>query len=343
MAHIRYRTSTAAATPTDTVAKGAPLTNLEVDGNFKSLNDDLATKAPISSPALTGTPTAPTATAGTNTTQIATTAFVETATSSLAPKASPALTGTPTAPTATVGTNTTQIATTAFVSTATSSLAPKASPALTGTPTAPTATAGTNTTQIATTEFVATATSSLAPKANPVFTGTATAPQAVFHTPDQIRIKTANAATGYGVIHRNDGTDYYVLLTNNDDADGTVNALRPLKVNLSTGAVTIGTGLTVTGTVTATDFNSTSDASLKENVQDLQHTAIDSVRPVAFNWKETGEKSYGVIAQELEAVFPELVKTDEAGIKSVSYIPLISMLVAKVQYLESEIEKLKRA
>ena len=96
-----------------------------------------------------------------------------------------------------------------------------------------------------------------------------------------------------------------------------------------------------TGTVTATDFNSTSDASLKENVQDLQHTAIDSVRPVAFNWKETGEKSYGVIAQELEVVFPELVKTDETGIKSVSYIPLISMLIAKVQYLESEIEKLR--
>lgn len=93
--------------------------------------------------------------------------------------------------------------------------------------------------------------------------------------------------------------------------------------------------------VTVTDLNSTSDASLKENVQDLQHTAIDSVRPVVFNWKETGEKSYGVIAQELEAVFPELVKTDETGIKSVSYIPLISMLVAKVQYLESEIEKLR--
>ena len=39
--------------------------------------DALALKAPIASPALTGTPTAPTATAGTNTTQIATTAFVQ--------------------------------------------------------------------------------------------------------------------------------------------------------------------------------------------------------------------------------------------------------------------------
>ena len=129
-----------------------------------------------------------------------------------------------------------------------------------------------------------------------------------------------------------------------EDLANIVNVLLPLKANLAspdfTGTVT-AEAITASGTVTASDFNSTSDASLKENVQDLQHTAIDSVRPVAFNWKETGEKSYGVIAQELESVFPELVKTDEAGIKSVSYIPLIAMLVAKVQYLESEIEKLR--
>ena len=71
-------------------------------------------KAPLASPALTGVPTAPTATAGTNTTQLATTAFVTTEGNLKAPLASPALTGVPTAPTATVGTNTTQLATTAF-------------------------------------------------------------------------------------------------------------------------------------------------------------------------------------------------------------------------------------
>ena len=86
--------------------------------NTKASNDDLALKAPLASPALTGTPTAPTATDGTNTTQIATTAFVNTAISTKAPLASPELTGAPTAPTATTGTNTTQIATTAFVKTA---------------------------------------------------------------------------------------------------------------------------------------------------------------------------------------------------------------------------------
>ena len=122
------------------------------------------------SPALAGTPTSTTAAVDTNTTQIATTAFVigqsylktATAASTYAPLASPALTGTPTSTTAAVDTNTTQIATTAYVvgqgylksSTASSTYAPLASPALTGTPTATTAAADTNTTQIATTAYV---------------------------------------------------------------------------------------------------------------------------------------------------------------------------------------------
>ncbi len=75
--------------------------------------------APLNAPALTGIPTAPTANIGTNTTQLATTAFVNAEiagdTANLAPLNSPALTGTPTAPTAAVNTNTTQLATTAFV------------------------------------------------------------------------------------------------------------------------------------------------------------------------------------------------------------------------------------
>jgi hypothetical protein len=79
-------------------------------------NLTVGTAATINDVSLTGTPTAPTATAGTNTTQIATTAFVQNAVNSSF--SSPALTGVPTAPTATAGTNTTQIATTAFVQTA---------------------------------------------------------------------------------------------------------------------------------------------------------------------------------------------------------------------------------
>ncbi|HEU4604057.1 MAG TPA: hypothetical protein VFS24_18930 [Steroidobacteraceae bacterium] len=95
------------------------------DANFATtVTNALAAKAPLASPALTGTPTAPTAGGGTNTTQLATTAFVQGEIASKAPLASPALTGAPTAPTAGAGTNTTQLATTAFVQSAISTATP---------------------------------------------------------------------------------------------------------------------------------------------------------------------------------------------------------------------------
>lgn len=74
--------------------------------------------ADVASPALTGTPTAPTQATANSTTDIATTAYVQANLASYAALASPAFTGTPTAPTAATGTNTTQIATAAFVQTA---------------------------------------------------------------------------------------------------------------------------------------------------------------------------------------------------------------------------------
>lgn len=85
--------------------------------------------APKESPTLTGTPKTPTAPAGTNTTQIASTAFVQAVVTLLnnalglkAPLANPALTGTPTAPTAAQTANNTQIANTAFVKSAIAAL-----------------------------------------------------------------------------------------------------------------------------------------------------------------------------------------------------------------------------
>lgn len=102
-----------------------------------NLQSELDLKAPLASPSLTGVPVAPTATAGTNTTQIATTAFV---TTGLATKAA--------------SVHTHVIADVTDLQTELDAKAPLVSPALTGTPTAPTALAGNSTTQIATTAFV---------------------------------------------------------------------------------------------------------------------------------------------------------------------------------------------
>ena len=122
---------------------------LQVSGDV-SLNSKLYVAG---SAVFAGIPTAPTATAGTNTTQIATTAFVKSAVDGLVASA-PAALDTLNELAAALGNDA------AFSTTVTNSLAakaPLANPALTGVPTAPTATAGTNTTQLATTAFVTSA------------------------------------------------------------------------------------------------------------------------------------------------------------------------------------------
>ena len=120
--------------------------------NVEGLESALVGKASINSPSLLGEPTAPTAAAGTNTTQVATTAFVTTAVKNQATiDASTYATKTD------VKNQATTDASTYATKTELSAKAPSASPALTGTPTAPTAAAGTNNTQIATTAFVTTA------------------------------------------------------------------------------------------------------------------------------------------------------------------------------------------
>lgn len=100
----------------DALLTGNPLkivSGTEIDDEYNAIQTAINSKANTNSPSLTGSPTAPTATAGTNTSQIATTAFVTSADNNLL--ISPAFSGTPTAPTANASTDSTQIATTAFV------------------------------------------------------------------------------------------------------------------------------------------------------------------------------------------------------------------------------------
>jgi hypothetical protein len=109
-----------------------------------------ASGAPLDSPAFTGTPTAPTATAGTNTTQLSTTAFVSAALAAMV-NASPATLDTLKELADALGDDPSFAAT---MATALGLKAPLVSPAFTGTPTAPTATDATSNTQLATTAFV---------------------------------------------------------------------------------------------------------------------------------------------------------------------------------------------
>lgn len=153
-----------------TTISSLAITESQVTG----LGASLALLAPLASPTFTGVPAGPTASGGTNTTQLATTAFVQAALSGGAVTSIAGTSGQITASASTGAvtlslpstiTGVTTISSLAItesqvtgLTTALALLAPLASPALTGVPTAPTATAGTNTTQLATTAFVTSAT-----------------------------------------------------------------------------------------------------------------------------------------------------------------------------------------
>jgi len=96
---------------------------------------------------------------------------------------------------------------------------------------------------------------------------------------------------------------------------------------------------TAAGTVTAN-----SDITLKTNVNTITH-ALDKVlalRGVMFDRISTGNHEMGVIAQEVELVVPELVLTDENGIKSVAYGNTVALLIEAVKEQQLQIEQLKK-
>jgi hypothetical protein len=117
------------------------------------------------------------------------------------------------------------------------------------------------------------------------------------------------------------GTFYPVFV------DGTTNS--PAKV--STSKLTYDPSL---GKLTATTVNSSSDESLKKDIHTIENAVekINQLRGVNFTWKDTDEKSAGVIAQELQKVFPELVSKNENGL-SINYNGLIGVLIEAIKEL----------
>ena len=110
-------------------------------------------------------------------------------------------------------------------------------------------------------------------------------------------------------------------------------------------ATTTG-GITVTGTGTATDWALSSDRKLKKQIKDLKLRDKD-IRWRQFKFKESGAFAFGVIADEVEDVYPELVQADpETGMKSVKYHSLYAHELAKkdlqIQNLNKRVDILEK-
>jgi hypothetical protein len=112
-------------------------------------------------------------------------------------------------------------------------------------------------------------------------------------------------------------------------------------LDLTSSGIVGVTSITASTTITAADFNSTSDINYKTNIQPIGDpiSKVLTINGVTFNWKQSGKTSAGVIAQDVEVTLPELVENNQG--KTVNYNGLIGLLVEVVKQQNSQIEELK--
>ena len=99
--------------------------------------------------------------------------------------------------------------------------------------------------------------------------------------------------------------------------------------------------LTMAGNITAY-----SDSRLKENVEVIENalSKVQAIRGVTFtrnDVEDQEERHAGVIAQEVEAVFPEVVSENNEGIKNVAYGNMVGLLIESIKELKTEVDNLK--
>jgi hypothetical protein len=241
--------------------------------------------------------------------------------------------------------------------------------AFTNTVTAPTPTTGDNSTNVATTAWVqlqnyASATGAgyapttnpaggqhnYAPKDSPTFTGNVTVPNVTINSTTSTNPYAVNVTSLYSYISSVVGG--YVQLTSNQSQT----LAGPLIINNQyynnyTGITVYGGisvangGISVTsGTVSATTFNSGSDYRIKDNIMPLlEYCRVDDLKPVTYYNKQSKKQDIGLIAHEVQEVYPMLVTGEKDGetMQSINYLGLIPILIKEIQELKKEVKVLK--
>lgn len=137
----------------------------------------------------------------------------------------------------------------------------------------------------------------------------------------------------------------------NGEIDSNFNNLNTDKVE-ATDAVSTNTASKVVrrdengdfsaGVISCVDLNSSSDIGQKTNITDISNalSIVEELHPIEFNWILNGNKSAGVLAQELEQVLPHLVSTGQDNFKTVNYLGIIAYLIKAIQELNQKIIQL---
>jgi hypothetical protein len=129
---------------------------------------------------------------------------------------------------------------------------------------------------------------------------------------------------------------------------GALTANSKLQFNTVTGNLYVGGAINATGDITG--FFS-SDIKLKENLQPITNALnkVTTINGVTFNWNEIARsqldkgdaRESGVIAQEIQAVLPEVVTERENGYLAVNYEKIVPLLIEAIKELRAEVDVLK--
>ena len=100
-----------------------------------------------------------------------------------------------------------------------------------------------------------------------------------------------------------------------------------------------------TSSITGASFNATSDYRIKQNprIINIKQYNLDMLKPVCYHNLKTGLFDFGLIAHEVQEIFPSLVngnKDDEKQLQTVNYVSLIPILIAEIQELKLQNKKI---
>ena len=94
----------------------------------------------------------------------------------------------------------------------------------------------------------------------------------------------------------------------------------------------------------ANEITVTSSEKEKEQIKDIELDVNDILKlnPKQYNYLNNSKLHYGLIAEEVEKVYPNLVSDDENIGKSLNYLEIIPLLLNKIKDLQNQIDELKR-
>jgi hypothetical protein len=151
------------------------------------------------------------------------------------------------------------------------------------------------------------------------------------------------------LVVNDDGTMKHVALTDLETyLESALDSLTNVAAvgDLTAGSIASGFGNINIGsnTFTGGSFVTTSDISLKTNINEIENSLekVNKIRGVNFTWKEDNREDFGVIAQEVEEVAPHAVHEGSDGHKKVDYSKLTTLLIQAVKEQQKLLEEQRK-